>query len=94
MMLGTFRNANHPLMITLGGIGEKPGVVEGHIVIREYLSMTLSFDHSIVDDAPAARFTGQLKDLIESGYGLDASKVKSEQAVASGKSKTSKIGSQ
>ncbi len=65
-----FRNANHTLMITLGGIGEKPGIVDGHIVIREYLSMTLSMDHDIIDGAPAARFTERLKDLIESGYGL------------------------
>jgi len=79
-----FRNANHPLTITLGGIGEKAGIVDGHIAIREYLSMTLSFDHSIVDGAPAARFTGRLKELIESGYGLDAPMVKSEQAVAPG----------
>ncbi len=65
-----FRNANHTLMITLGGIGEKPGVVDGHIVIREYLSMTLSMDHDMIDGAPAARFTTRLKELIESGFGL------------------------
>ncbi len=65
-----FRNANHPLMITLGGIGEKPGVVDGHIAIREYLSMTLSMDHDLIDSAPAARFTMRLKELIESGFGL------------------------
>jgi 2-oxoacid dehydrogenases acyltransferase (catalytic domain) len=61
----------HTLYITLGGIGEKPGAVDGQIVIREYLSMTISFDHDIVDGAPAARFTRRLKELIESGYGLD-----------------------
>jgi pyruvate/2-oxoglutarate dehydrogenase complex dihydrolipoamide acyltransferase (E2) component len=33
----------------------------------------MSFDHSIVDGALAARFTGRLKELIESGYGLDDS---------------------
>ena len=65
-----FRIANHPLMITLGGIGEKPGVVDGHIVIREYLSMTLSMDHDMIDDASASRFTMRLKELIESGFGL------------------------
>jgi pyruvate/2-oxoglutarate dehydrogenase complex dihydrolipoamide acyltransferase (E2) component len=69
----------HTLYITLGGIGEKPGVVNGQIAMREYLSMTISFDHSIVDDAPTARFTGRLKDLIESGYGLDDLVVESEQ---------------
>ena len=80
---------SHSLWITVGGIGEKPGVVDGSIVIREYLSLTISFDHEMIDGAPAARFTGQLKDLIESGYGLGDSTVESEQAVAVGTSKKS-----
>jgi pyruvate/2-oxoglutarate dehydrogenase complex dihydrolipoamide acyltransferase (E2) component len=61
---------NHTLQLTLGGIAEKPGVVEGRIEVREYLSVTISFDHDIVDGAPAARFAGRLKELIESGNGL------------------------
>jgi pyruvate/2-oxoglutarate dehydrogenase complex dihydrolipoamide acyltransferase (E2) component len=61
---------DHTIDITLGGIAEKPGVVEGQITIHEYLCMTLSFDHAIIDGAPAVRFTERLKELIESGYGL------------------------
>jgi hypothetical protein len=61
---------DHTLDITLGGIAEKPGVVDGQIVIREYLCVTMSFDHSIIDGAPAARFNTRLRELIESGYGL------------------------
>lgn len=61
----------HTLDVALGGIAEKPGVVNGQIEIREYLCMTLSFDHDIIDGAPAARFTQRLKELIESGYGLE-----------------------
>jgi hypothetical protein len=61
---------NHTLQITLGGIAEKPGVVDGQIAIREYLSVTISFDHDIIDGAPAARFAQRLKELVESGYGL------------------------
>jgi pyruvate/2-oxoglutarate dehydrogenase complex dihydrolipoamide acyltransferase (E2) component len=72
----------YSLFLTLGGISEKPGVVDGRIAIREYLSLTISFDHDIIDGAPAARFTGRLKELIESGYGLDDFTVESEQAVA------------
>jgi len=62
----------HPqsLMVTVGGIGVKPGVVDGSIAIREYLSLTISFDHEMINGAPAARFTRRLKDLIERGYGL------------------------
>ena len=68
------------LMLTVGGIGEKPGVVDGQIAIREYLSLTISFDHDIIDGAPAARFTERLKDLIESGYALEDPTVESEPA--------------
>lgn len=60
----------HTLGLTVGGLTEKPGVVEGQIVIREYLDLTISFDHDIVDGAPAARFAQKLKGLIESGYGV------------------------
>ena len=61
---------NHTLQLTLGGIAKKPGIVEDRIAVREILSLTISFDHDIVDGAPAARFTQRLKELIESGYGL------------------------
>lgn len=61
---------NFTLTVALGGIAEKPGVVDGKIEIREYLDMTVSIDHDIVDGAPAARFVNQLRNLIESAYGL------------------------
>jgi pyruvate/2-oxoglutarate dehydrogenase complex dihydrolipoamide acyltransferase (E2) component len=79
-------------MMTVGGIGEKPGVVDGQIALREYLSLTLSFDHDLIDGAPAARFTGQLKDLIESGYGLFDSTIEPEQAGVEAASKKSESG--
>jgi 2-oxoacid dehydrogenase/acyltransferase catalytic subunit len=72
--------------MTVGGIGEKPGVVDGQIALREYLSLTISFDHDMIDGAPAARFTERLKELIESGYGLPDSTVEPEQAGADGAS--------
>ena len=65
-------------MMTVGGIGEKLGVVDGQIALRDYLSLTISFDHDLIDGAPAARFTQRLKELIESGYGLFDSTVASE----------------
>lgn len=62
--------SNHSLQLTLGGIGEKPGVVEHRVEVRNYLSVTISFDHDVIDGAPAARFIHRLKKLIEGGYGL------------------------
>src|SRR5438034_6581239 len=70
----------HSLFLTLGDITEKPGVVDGHIAIREYLSLTVSLDHDIIDGAPAARFVTRLKELIESGFGLLDQEVIAEQA--------------
>lgn len=60
----------YTLQVTLGGIAEKAGVVDGRIEAREMMSLTVSFDHDIVDGAPAARFIQRFKELIESGYGL------------------------
>jgi pyruvate/2-oxoglutarate dehydrogenase complex dihydrolipoamide acyltransferase (E2) component len=40
---------------------------EERIEVREYLSLTLSMDHDLIDGAPAARFAARLKELIEGG---------------------------
>jgi pyruvate/2-oxoglutarate dehydrogenase complex dihydrolipoamide acyltransferase (E2) component len=56
--------------ITVGGIGSRRETVGGQIAEQEYLSLTVSFDHNMMDAAPGARFTERLKELIESGYGL------------------------
>jgi len=61
----------HTLGMVAGGIAERPALVDGKVEAHEYLSVTLNFDHDLIDGAPAARFAQQLIDLIESGYGLD-----------------------
>lgn len=61
----------HSLSLIVGSITKKPGIVNDRIEIREYLNLTVEFDHEIVDGAPAARFTKELVDLIESGFSLN-----------------------
>jgi len=61
---------NFTLNVAVGGISRKPGVHEGEIAIREYVDLTVSFDHDIVDGAPAARFTQTFRSLLEDAYGL------------------------
>jgi pyruvate/2-oxoglutarate dehydrogenase complex dihydrolipoamide acyltransferase (E2) component len=61
---------SHTLTLALGGIAEKPGVVDGRIEVREYLHLTLSVDHDIVDGAPIARFGRDFATYVEEGYGL------------------------
>ncbi|MCC7446127.1 MAG: 2-oxo acid dehydrogenase subunit E2 [Anaerolineae bacterium] len=62
--------SGYTLQFTLGGIGEKPVIINGELAAREYLCMTIGFDHDIVDGGRAARFTQRVKDLIENSYGL------------------------
>lgn len=65
------------LGLVVGGIARKPGLVDDRVEPREMLSLTVVFDHDVVDGAPAARFVRRLVELIESGYGL----VEAEQVV-------------
>jgi pyruvate/2-oxoglutarate dehydrogenase complex dihydrolipoamide acyltransferase (E2) component len=71
--------------ITLGGIGQRRSDVDGEMRVREYLSLTVSFDHNMIDGAPAARFTERLKQLIESGYGLPDAAIPTMDTVVSGR---------
>ncbi|MEQ1901371.1 MAG: 2-oxo acid dehydrogenase subunit E2 [Devosia sp.] len=56
--------------LTVGGIATRPAYVDGVLVPREFLSLTLSFDHATIDGAVAARFANRLRELIEAGHGL------------------------
>jgi chloramphenicol O-acetyltransferase len=60
-----FPGQTRPLAFAIGNIVKKPGVVGSEIRIREYLSMTISINHDLVDGAPAARFVNRLKQRIE-----------------------------
>ena len=55
----------HTLCLTVGGITRKPGLGDGRMEPREYLAVTATIDHDIVDGAPAARFAKHLRELIE-----------------------------
>jgi hypothetical protein len=60
-------------MLTVCGIATRPMfVADGTVQPREYLSLTVSVNHDVVDGAPAARFVQRLKELLESGCGLAA----------------------
>ena len=57
--------------LALGGIKVKPGYVDGNVIPRDILNITINIDHNIVDGAPAARFTARTVELIESAFGLE-----------------------
>lgn len=57
-------------LIAIGGVIKKPGVVDGKILVRDFLHVTIHIDHDVVDGGPLARFTNRLVELLENGFGL------------------------
>ncbi len=60
----------HPLSVALGAISRKPAFVGERVEPREFLGVTLMFNHDVIDGAPMAMFAQRLRELLESGYGL------------------------
>ncbi len=56
------------VLLTVGSIGNKVVEIDGQFISREHLCLTASFDHNIVDGAPASRFMNQLLETIKGGY--------------------------
>jgi len=53
--------------VTVGGIGQRTALRDGLPETREYLCLTTSFDHDLVDGAPAVRFMSRFAALLRSG---------------------------
>ncbi len=52
-------------ILGVGKIQEKPVVLDGGIHIRFMMTLSLVFDHRLIDGAPAAKFLAKVKDLLE-----------------------------
>jgi pyruvate dehydrogenase E2 component (dihydrolipoamide acetyltransferase) len=52
-------------ILGVGRIVRQPAVVEDRVVPRDVLTLSLTFDHRIVDGAPAARFLDTLRKSLE-----------------------------
>jgi pyruvate/2-oxoglutarate dehydrogenase complex dihydrolipoamide acyltransferase (E2) component len=61
------------LQVVVGGITERPRVIDGQVEVRDVLDLTVTIDHNVVDGAPAARFGAELRRLIEGATPLRAS---------------------
>lgn len=55
-------------ILGVGRIHPEPAVVEGQVVIRQKMWLSLTFDHRLVDGAPAARFLQGIARYIEAPY--------------------------
>lgn len=52
-------------ILAIGAVTEKPVVVDGNIVVRHRMRVTMSCDHRVIDGATGARFLQALRRLIE-----------------------------
>jgi pyruvate dehydrogenase E2 component (dihydrolipoamide acetyltransferase) len=55
-------------ILGVGRIKPVPAVYNGEIAIRQMMWLSLTFDHRLVDGAPAARFMQAIKQMIEEPY--------------------------
>ena len=61
-------NLPEAAILGAGRIQPKPVVRDDEIVVRQMWTLSLVFDHRLVDGAPAARFLQRVKQLVENPY--------------------------
>lgn len=73
-------NVPESAVLAVGTILDKPVVVDGQIMVRPMMNISLSYDHRIIDGAEAAKFMQTLQSFIENPVtilqGREASRVK------------------
>jgi len=55
-------------ILAVGAIKDKPAAVKGELEIRPICGLSLTYDHRIIDGAPAADFLRSVKQLLENPY--------------------------
>jgi pyruvate dehydrogenase E2 component (dihydrolipoamide acetyltransferase) len=60
-------------ILGMGRVVEKPVVYEGDIAVRSMMFLSLTFDHRLIDGAPAAAFLKDIKTHLEDPWWLLAS---------------------
>jgi pyruvate dehydrogenase E2 component (dihydrolipoamide acetyltransferase) len=63
-------NPPESAILAVGSITPTPVVVDGQVVVRDRMKVTLSSDHRAIDGATAARFLQEVKRLLEEPLGV------------------------
>ena len=58
-------NLPQAAILGVGRIAARPAVVNGAVVPRQMVALSLTFDHRVVDGAPAARFLNAVREFVE-----------------------------
>ena len=63
-------NLPEAAILGVGRIAPRPAAMNGQVVVRQMMTLSLSFDHRVVDGAPAGKFLQRIKQLIERPFAL------------------------
>ncbi len=55
-------------ILAVGAMTDTPVVRDGQIVVRPIMNLVLTYDHRVIDGAPAAQFLSRVKELLENPY--------------------------
>lgn len=58
-------NQPQSAILATGSISDRPVVRDGQVVVRSIMTYSLTFDHRVIDGAPAARFAARITELLE-----------------------------
>ena len=58
-------NLGEPILIFVGAVEDRPVAVDGHVVIRPMLTLSIAYDHRVADGVAAAGFSQRVKQTLE-----------------------------
>lgn len=58
-------NLSEPILVFVGAVEDRPTVIEGEVVVRPSLTLSIAYDHRVADGVAAAKFTRGLKKALE-----------------------------
>ncbi len=58
-------NLGEPILIFVGAVEDRPVAVDGQVIIRPMLTLSIAYDHRVADGVAAASFTQSVKQTLE-----------------------------
>jgi len=69
-------NLGEPILVFVGAVEDRPVAVNGQVVVRPMLTLSVAYDHRVADGVAASRFTRGLKESLESGVRSSESEIR------------------
>jgi len=58
-------NQPQSVIVQTGGISDRPWVKDGQLTVRPIMTMSITFDHRVLDGAPIGKFFSKIVELME-----------------------------